>query len=248
MPGPNSLFLWGIIMRASLARSNCLFRLLLILCCLLVDASLSPPVHPRAQTSSFPSSIADLRARAESGDSAATQNLVNFLLQADTLTPGYDIAQAWVRSWASRNDASALFLLGYFYEHGLGVPRDYTKAAESYEKAALQGYAMAQNNLGSLYHRGLGVHKDAARAFRLVLAAAQQGDRAAESSLGRAYYEGIGTPRDFSQAARWFRAAAELGDPSAQHDLAVLYLKGQGVPADYVEGARWEHLAALQGD
>ena len=235
-------------MRASLARSNCLFRLLLILCCLLVDASLSPPVHPRAQTSSSPSSIADLRARAESGDSAAAQSLVNFVLQADTLTPGYDIAQAWVRSWASRNDASALFLLGYFYEHGLGVPRDYTKAAESYEKAALQGYAIAQNNLGSLYHRGLGVHKNAARAFRLYLAAAEQRTPVAQWNLGHFYFEGIGTSRDFSEAARWFRAAAELSDPMAQYDLGILYSRGLGVPLDYAEAARWILSAAEQGN
>jgi uncharacterized protein len=235
-------------MCASLARSNCLFRSLLILSCLLVDSLLSPTAHPGAQILNSPSSIAELRARAESGDSAAAQDLVNFLLQADAAAPAYDVAQAWVRSWASRNNPSAQFLLGYFYEHGRGVPRDYAKAAESYQQAALQEHSMAQNNLANLYFHGLGVHKDTARAFRLFLAAAHQKNPVAEWNLGHAYCHGNGTTRDFSQAARWFRAAAELGVPKAQHDLAVLYIKGQGVQADYVEGARWERLAAQQGD
>lgn len=235
-------------MCAALARSSCLFRSLLILSCLFVDSLLSPTARPGAQILNSPSSIAELRARAESGDSAAAQDLVNFLLQADALAPGYDIAQAWVRSWTSRNDASAQFLVGYFYEHGRGVPRDYAKAAESYQRAALQGHAMAQNNLANLYFHGLGVHKDTAKAFRLVLAAAHQKNPIAEWNLGLAYCEGKGTPRDFSEAARWFRAAAELGYPNAQHDLAVLYLNGLGVPADYPKAVRWLCLAAQQGD
>jgi TPR repeat protein len=237
-----------IAMRTPLARSNWLYKLLRIVTCCLFDATLSSNAHPGAQISNSPSSIAELRARAESGDSAASQYLVNFLLQADALAPGHDIALAWVRSAASRNNPSAQLLLGYLYEHGRGVPCDYAKAAESYRQAALQGYALAQNNLANLYFHGYGIHKDVARAFHLLLAAAQQGLPIAQWNLGRAYYEGKGTPRDFSQAARWFRAAAERGNPEAQHDLAVLYLRGQGIPADYVEGAHWERLAAQQDD
>jgi TPR repeat protein len=235
-------------MHALLDRPSCLFKPLLVLACLLVDASLSPLAHPRGQSFNSLPSIADLKARAESGDSAASQYLVNFLLQADAQAPGYDIALAWVPSAASRNDPSAQFLLGYFYQYGRGVTRDYAKAAESYERAVLQGYPMAQNYLAILYRHGYGVQKDPVKAFRLFLAAARQGLAVAEWNLGHVYFEGTGIPRDFSQAARWFRAAAEHGDPFAQHDLGALYLQGLGVATDYVEGARWERLAAQQGD
>jgi TPR repeat protein/predicted aspartyl protease len=235
-------------MRAPFRRSNCLYNLVRIITCFVFGSSISPNAHPGAQNPTSPSSISDLKHRAESGDSAAAQDLVNFLLQADAFAPGYDIAQAWVRSWASRNDPSVQFLLGYFYEFGRGVRRDYAKAAESYQQAALQGYAMAQNNLARLYSHGLGVHKDTTTAFRLFLAAAQQRLPTTEWNLGHAYYEGVGTPRNLPQAARCFRAAAEHGDSFAQHDLAALYLKGLGVAVDYVAGARWESLAAQQGD
>jgi uncharacterized protein len=229
-------------MLTSFAPSTYSRRPLLIVSCLLAVGTAIPNL--RAQIPNSVSSIIELKTRAESGDSNAQQYLINFLSQADTQAPGYDTALAWARSAASRNDPGARFLLGYLYEHGQGVPRDYTQAAKNYETAALQGHSIAQNNLAHLYSNGLGVSKDVTRAFRLFLAAAQQGNRIAQWNLGHAYCDGDGTPRDYAQAARWFRAAAELGDPLAQHDLGVLYFRGQGVP---VEAARWERLAAKQG-
>jgi TPR repeat protein len=234
-------------MHASLD-SNRLLRRLLVLSCLFVETALSPPAHPRAQDSAAPSLITDLKVRAESNESFAKQRLVDFLSQADTVAPGYNIALEWARSASTRNDPDAQFILGYLYEYGHGVPRDNTKAAENYEGAALHGHSTAQNNLARLYSRGLGVPKDIIKAFRLFQRAAQQGNRIAQWNLGHAYYEGVGTPRDLAQAARWFRAAAELGDPLAQHDLATLYFRGQGVAIDFAEATRWERLAAEQGN
>lgn len=247
MGSKGAIFHWGIAMYALLDRSICLLKPLLIFCFLIVEASFSTPAQPPGQNVNSPSFIADMKTRAESGDSLSKLYLVNFLSLADTSAPGYDIALAWARSAASDNDSSARLLFGYLYEHGHGVPRDYAKAAENYEAAAFQGDSTAQNNLAGLYTHGLGVAKDMARAFRLFLAAAQQGNRIAQWNLGRAYYEGAGTPRDLAQAARWFRAAAELGDPFAQYDLGMLYFRGLGVPVDYAESARWERLAAEQG-
>jgi len=48
---------------------------------------------------------------------------------------------------------------------GRGVPRDYIKAREWFEKAAAQGHAGAQNNLGALYEFGHGVKQDSVRAY-----------------------------------------------------------------------------------
>ena len=120
-------------MHASLDSNRLLRRL--VLSCLFVATVLSPPAQPRAQDSSA-SFITDLKIRAESNESSAKQHLVDFLSQADTLAPGYNIALEWARSAASRNDPDAQVILGYLYEYDHGVPRDYTKAAENYERAA----------------------------------------------------------------------------------------------------------------
>jgi uncharacterized protein len=65
---------------------------------------------------------------------------------------------------AKAGDPKAQTYVGEIYEKGLGVPPDYEKAAQWYQKAAAQGYASAQMNLGFLYERGLGVKQDFAMA------------------------------------------------------------------------------------
>jgi uncharacterized protein len=52
---------------------------------------------------------------------------------------------------AEHGDLEAQNYLGLLYDKGQGVQQDTKKAAYWYNKAADQGYAMAQNNLGSLY-------------------------------------------------------------------------------------------------
>jgi TPR repeat protein len=47
---------------------------------------------------------------------------------------------------------------------GRGEPRDKSKAAEYFRKAAVLGHGRAQYNLGILYQRGSGVAKDPQRA------------------------------------------------------------------------------------
>ena len=46
------------------------------------------------------------------------------------------------------------------YANGQGVPQDYGKARQWYEKAAAQGLAAAQGNLGVMYANGHGVPQD----------------------------------------------------------------------------------------
>ncbi|KAF8920469.1 hypothetical protein BGZ58_004354, partial [Dissophora ornata] len=61
----------------------------------------------------------------------------------------------WYLKAANQGNASAQYNLGFMYEHGKGVPQDYSKAMEWYLKAANQGHASAQPNLGgsSMYSK-----------------------------------------------------------------------------------------------
>lgn len=184
---------------------------------------------------------------ADVAKSAGERQLLQFLLHADPAAPGFGHALEWLRHSASLDSPHAEFVLGYLYQQGRGVPRDYAKAAENYQASALHDNSFAQNNLGFLYQHGLGVPRDPQRAFALYLAAAQQNNASAQSNLATMYYTGSGVPRDDTQAARWFRSAAQLGDAEAQHDLAVFYSEGKGVEVNFKEAARWEELSARQG-
>ena len=140
------------------------------------------------------------------------------------------------------------FALGIRYAFGNGVPKDYAKAAELFQKAANQGLPDAQYNLGALYERGLGVPKDAVRAVTWYRFAANQNHAAAELSLGLAYANGAGVTRDYKEAARWFRSAAVQGVVTAQYDLGALYADGRGVEQSATEAYALFSLAADAGD
>ena len=69
------------------------------------------------------------------------------------------------------------------YYNGDGVPKDYAKAAEWYQKAAEQGSDFAQYNIGVMYNKGEGVSKDAAKAAEWWKKAAAQDNAAAQEAL-----------------------------------------------------------------
>ena len=147
------------------------------------------PLASAAQQSATPS-IPELKSRAESGDFSAQNQLSQFLLDKDPSVPGYDSALSWLRRNVSQNNFHSQFLLGYLYEHGHGVPRDYAQAARCYEASAAQGHQASQNNLAGLYQHGLGVRRNFSKAFELYLAAARQNDPVAQSNLAAMYYVG----------------------------------------------------------
>ena len=69
------------------------------------------------------------------------------------------------------------------YETGQGVAQDYRRAAQWYEKAALQGHAQAQYQLGNLYREGLGVEESLIEAEQWWQRAAAQGIALARRQL-----------------------------------------------------------------
>ena len=54
--------------------------------------------------------------------------------------------------FAKNGNKQAQAVIGDMYSDGEGVEQNYFKAYEWYEKAANQGYALAQNNLGLMYY------------------------------------------------------------------------------------------------
>ncbi|WP_076865519.1 tetratricopeptide repeat protein [Bradyrhizobium mercantei] len=85
---------------------------------------------------------------------------------------------------ADRNNARALGLLGFMYEHGFGVPQAYVAAADLYYRGAVQGDPFAQAQLGLLYDKGHGVPNDYVLAYKwLNLAAARSCGRQRDAYL-----------------------------------------------------------------
>ncbi len=82
-----------------------------------------------------------------------------------------------------QGDAEAQSCLGFCYETGDGVEKNYKKAIYWYTKAAKQGIAGAQFNLGVWYANGIGVNRDVNSAKLWFRKASEQGNELAQEYL-----------------------------------------------------------------
>ncbi len=96
----------------------------------------------------------------------------------------YEAALKSFTRQAESGDLTAANYVGIHYYLGLGVTRDFAKAAAWFETAALGRHAGAQRNLGVMYLRGHGVDKDYSRAYGWFYHAYVGGSRNAEKYLG----------------------------------------------------------------
>src|SRR6266849_1687160 len=141
-----------------------------------------------------------------------------------------------VRKSAEEGDASAQYRLGLLYEGGVGVPQNYRKAKEWFEKAAKQGHVGAQADLGTLYLQGAGTPQSAQMAVFWFSQAAEQGDVLSFAKLGWMYAEGRGVLQDSIQAHMWYNLSAAQGEQRAAEARDALAT--QMTPAQIAEAQR----------
>jgi TIR domain/Sel1 repeat len=80
-------------------------------------------------------------------------------------------------------DTVSMRQLGLAFQSGFGVPQDYGKAREWFEKAAAMDNADAMNELGGLFANGQGVPQDYAKAREWYEKAAAKGNANAKMAL-----------------------------------------------------------------
>jgi len=78
---------------------------------------------------------------------------------------------------AEKDNVEAQYYVARIYANGMsGVPVDYSKAAQWYQRAAQKKYAPAMQELGYLYEQGLGVQQDPIVGLNLQRQASGLGD------------------------------------------------------------------------
>ncbi len=107
-----------------------------------------------------------------------------------------------LRENAKKNPESA-FQMGLLYQEGIGVKRNFKRAADFFSAASEKGHANASNSLGMYYRFGIGVKKNAKKAEELYKKAILNGNSYAFYNLGQMYAD----QEDFLQA--WI--LADLG-------------------------------------
>ena len=136
--------------------------------------------------------------------------------------------------------------LGWFYQNGYGVEKNYSIAFDCYKKAADQNDAKAQNNLGYMYEHGLGVAENTTLAIEWYMKSANQGYAEAQYNLGYMYEIGKGIAQNIQLAIEWYKKAAIKGNPGAQYNLGLIYENGDGVTEDLEVALDWYKKAAVQ--
>ncbi len=159
----------------------------------------------------------------------------------------WQIAAELLRAGWTTNDKVALFQLGRMYHHGLGGEKNYAEALTLYSKAAVQGFAGAENSLGCMHTQGLGVQQNYAVALSWFHKAAAQGYAYAQFNLGCMCFEGQGVEQNKAEALTWFRKAADQGVAMAQYNLGRMFLDGLGVAQNDAEARTWLSKAVDQG-
>uniref|UniRef100_A0A914P296 Sel1 repeat family protein n=1 Tax=Panagrolaimus davidi TaxID=227884 RepID=A0A914P296_9BILA len=121
----------------------------------------------------------------------------------------------------------AQYILGLLYTFGIGVNKDYRKAAKMYEKSVANGFTASANNLGSLYAQGLGVVKSYMKSFYHFKMCAEDGHTGAMVNLAKAYFIAEGTElteptQEFiNEGKKWLQIAAAEGDQRAIAELQI---------------------------
>lgn len=144
-------------------------------------------------------------------------------------------------------EAHAIYLLGRFYELGIGIEPDAQEGLNRIIEAAEEGDAEAQYELGRRYLEGDGVTEDQVESVKWYSEAAEQGHVWAQVMLGVCYEEGAGVEADMAEAIKWYRLAAGEENWLAQQYIGDCYEYGKGVAADLDEAESWYRKAVENG-
>lgn len=177
------------------------------------SASLDPSTAIRWHPGMADNSARALRAQAEAGDAQS-----QFLLSKQCFSEG-DVQGMvdWLERAAGNGLTAAMDALGYCFEKGMGVERDYARAFGHYEQAAEHGSMQAAYRLAELRYKS----REAAQQLDAVLAhlnrALEEGYLLAQRAAGFLLMQAAGA---VPEAIGHLSAAARQGDPVSQFNLA----------------------------
>ena len=174
--------------------------------------------------------IAQLLLRADQGDLSAMTEAAFLLAKKGTEYEAYMAAKASsVNSETAAPPLPSVFSL--------------------YEKAARQGFIIAQYNLGCLYMSSQNdfPKQDYVQACHWLKLAAEAGDSDAQFTLAYIYQRGLLGEADHEAARLWYEKAAHNGSGRAQYDLACIYLNRDNVAYDRQKAIYWFEQAAQSG-
>lgn len=108
----------------------------------------------------------------------------------------------------------------------------YSQALIKYEKAAHQGYEIAQSNVGWLYDKDFGIiyenvsdqfHFRYKKAFEYFKKSGEQRNSFSLLKIGDYYYYGLGVEINYEKAALFYQLASDQGNAQAMFNLGYMH-------------------------
>lgn len=153
-----------------------------------------------------------------------------------------------MHSLANEGNSKAQSRMGYMYERGIGVAKDYRKAAEWYIKAIQNGSKRAYARVGFLHARGLGVPQNYDEALKYLRKAVELESGLGYARLAYLYEIGKGVEQNYTRSVEYYKKAAEKGNGFGIARLGFMYQKGLGVDEDHDKAAELYKRAAHKGN
>ena len=139
-------------------------------------------------------------------------------------------ATYWFRSALALDPKlkEAHYYLGFLYENGLGIDKDYHTAYSHYRKAADLKHAKACKRCGDFLYSGCGLLRtDRPEAFQYYTEACNLGDGEAYNARGLMYESGFeGTKKNIKMAFKDYKKSHEKGFTDGTINLALMYIQG----------------------
>ena len=184
-----------------------------------------------------------LKKAADSAMSQAALTLADYYLSKNSSAAELEQARLLYEQFAKQGEQSAQLKLGYLYENGLGISKDYNQALNWYTAAGQQGQVQAQYLLGRLYQFGwIGMPPNYSQAKQCYASIKGQ---YAPAAIAYGFIEEIEND-DYQHAAIEYQDAANLGDPIGQYNLALIYEKGKNQAVDLDKAKELYQQAANQ--
>lgn len=112
--------------------------------------------------------------------------------------------------------------------------QEYEEAAQWFQKAADQKFALAVYELAAMYERGLGFEKDPRETVKLYIQAAELGYPPAQIKLAGKYLAGEGVEKSSEHGLFWLKVAALIGSEKAAKSFQA---ESERVPSPLVSSA-----------
>lgn len=156
-----------------------------------------------------------LKVLEEKGSVQAACVLALALTRGDGTKEDPNLAFAIINKYAKSDNPDVNYIIGTFYENGIGTKKDVDHAIFCYRIATNYDFVPAYIALARCYREGIGVEKSLQHAFAMTMMAANLGHADSMYNVALHYLNGWSVEKDRDEGRKWILKASDAGSVAA---------------------------------